>query len=38
MLVELGLKTKKVYEEDFEKIFLEKTTKFYRDESNMLIQ
>ena len=38
MLVELGLKTKKVYEEDFEKVFLEKTTNFYKAESNELIQ
>jgi cullin 3 len=38
MLVELGLKTKKVYEEDFEKEFLERSSLFYRTESLELIQ
>ena len=37
MLVELGLKTKKVYEEDFERRFLNYTVQFYREESNSLI-
>jgi cullin 3 len=37
MLVDLGLRTKEVYIEDFEKYFLEQTTNFYKTESLMFI-
>lgn len=38
MLVELGINSLKVYEEDFEQAFLEETEKFYQSEANEFIQ
>ena len=37
MLVELGIKSKKIYEVEFERIFLQETRNYYREESNHLI-
>jgi len=34
MLVEVGMQTKKVYENEFEKKFIEETEEYYHSESN----
>lgn len=37
MLVEVGISQKKIYEEEFEKVFIAETEAYYRVESNSLI-
>jgi len=37
MLVEVGISSKKIYENEFEKVFIAETQSYYRMESNSLI-
>jgi Cullin family len=37
MLVEVGISSKKIYEHEFEKVFINETINYYKQESNQLI-
>ena len=37
MLVEVGMSNKKIYEVEFEKVFIQETENYYKVESNQLI-
>ena len=37
MLVEIGISSKKIYEHEFEKVFIQETQSYYRLESNQYI-
>jgi len=37
MLVEVGMNNKKIYESEFEKVFIQETENYYKVESNSLV-